>query len=368
LFADLAPVAAGRQTAANFQIARWRRSAEPPLRLQAVALVCAVLVTLLLSALPAGGGIIGHSEVDGVATLPQTVMDAIGRQKWLFTHASVGGNMIEGMQALSASNANRYRLVVDVYGDGSQVYPPPATTIPGTIYDAPRGNPGWQAKFNMFNDAVRSLGWHDPKIGIAMDKLCYIDQDANPTNYIAMMTALEADFPGTILVYTTMPLESSVNPANILRAGYNNIVRAHCLTNNRVLFDIADIESHDPAGNAITFTNASKVYERMYSGYTTDGGHLNALGEQRVALGWYATAAALTPVLNVVTTPTNTLTLSWPAQSDGMVLEYTNALPPVAVASWPVLPLPYQTNAGVISVTVTNTPAVGNQFFRLHKP
>lgn len=320
------------------------------------------------AALPAAGVIIGHRDVDGVATLPQATMDAIGRQKWLFTHASVGGNMIEGMQALSASDTNRYRFVVDVYGDWDHVYPPPATTAPGTIYDAPRGNPGWQAKFNMFNQAVRSLGWHDPTIGIAMDKLCYIDQDANPTNYIILMTALEADFPGTVFVYTTMPLESSANSANILRAGYNNTIRAHCQAGNRVLFDIADIESHDPSGNEITFTNQGRVCQRMFGGYTTDGGHLNALGEQRVALGWYATAAALTPVLNLVSTETNTLALSWPAQSDGLVLEHTNALPWVTGAVWPTLPPPYQTNAGRISVTFTNNPALGNRFFRLHIP
>ncbi|HLP77663.1 MAG TPA: LamG-like jellyroll fold domain-containing protein, partial [Candidatus Paceibacterota bacterium] len=220
-------------------------------------------------------------------------MDSIGRQKWLFTHASVGGNMIEGMQTLHSANASRYQLGTATAGDGSNVYPPPASTVPGTIYDAARGNPGWTAKFTMFDNAVRTLGWRSPKTDIAMDKLCYIDQDANPTNYIAMMTTLETDFPGTVFVYATMPLESSANSANILRAGYNNFVRAHCQLNNRVLFDIADIESHDLSGNPVTFTNATKVYERMFSGYTSDGGHLNALGEQRVALGWYATAAAI---------------------------------------------------------------------------
>lgn len=32
------------------------------------------------------------------------------------------------------------------------------------------------------------------------------------------------------------------------------------------------------------------------------------------------------------------------------------------------VPPPYQTNAGNISVTFTNTPPTGTQFFRLHKP
>ena len=36
--------------------------------------------------------------------------------------------------------------------------------------------------------------------------------------------------------------------------------------------------------------------------------------------------------------------------------------------SWPQVPPPYQTNGGFISVTFPNSPATGNQFFRLHKP
>ena len=37
-------------------------------------------------------------------------------------------------------------------------------------------------------------------------------------------------------------------------------------------------------------------------------------------------------------------------------------------SGWTVLPPPYQTNAGLISVTLTNAPATGSQFYRLHKP
>jgi hypothetical protein len=49
-------------------------------------------------------------------------------------------------------------------------------------------------------------------------------------------------------------------------------------------------------------------------------------------------------------------------------MERTNALPSVAASSWPPVPPPYQTNAGTISVTFTNLPATGNQFFRLRQP
>jgi hypothetical protein len=62
------------------------------------------------------------------------------------------------------------------------------------------------------------------------------------------------------------------------------------------------------------------------------------------------------------------LAVSWPAPAGDWVLECTNALPSTAAASWPVVPPPYETNAGRIFVTFTNSPEIGNRFFRLHKP
>ncbi len=257
------------------------------------------LTVLLGLALLLGGAaeaaIIGHHEVDQVAGLPQTVLDGVGQQRWLFAHASVGGNIIGGMNGLHDEDPVRYQLGFATAGNGSAILPPPAVTTPGTVYDGSRGNPGWAAKFAMFDDAVRDLGWRYPLVDAVMDKLCYIDESADVAVYLASMTALENDHPGTAMVYTTMPLQSGsgMNWANILASNYNQAVRQHCATGGRLLLDIADIESHDPAGNAITFTSDGQTYERLYSGYTSDGRHLNALGARRVALGWYAAAAVL---------------------------------------------------------------------------
>lgn len=325
------------------------------------------LATVLITSSANAGTIIGHNDVAGVAALPQATMDAIGRQRWLFTHASVGGNIIEGLADLHTASPGRYRLVTDTAGDGSSVYSPPATTVPGTIYDANRGNPGWSEKFAIFDSAVRTSGWHAPKVDMIMNKLCFIDQDANPTNYIASMTALERDYPGTVLVYTTMPLMDNEDADNCLRNDYNNVVRAHCQTNQGVLLDIADIESHDPAGNPITFTNQGKVYQKLNSNYSSDGGHLNTAGEQRVALGWYAAAATLTPRLTIARTAGTTL-ISWPAPAGDCTFEHTSELSATAATPWTTAALPCQTNHGTISVTITNQSASGNHFFRLHKP
>lgn len=257
-------------------------------------LLASVMISLLLAG-PAGATVIGHADIDGVPTLPLSTMDAIGELRWLFTHASVGANMLDGMAVLHSGDPGRYQLGSYTVGDWNQVYPPPTPTVPGTIYDGARGNPGWAAKFAMFDDAVRNLGWHQPAVDVAMDKLCYIDPDADVSVYLATMTALESDYPATRFVYMTMPIQSGANMdwSNLLAMNYNEAVRAHCAGPSRVLLDIADIESHDPSGNPITFTYEGQTYQRMWSGYTTDGGHLNSVGARRVALGWYGAGAAI---------------------------------------------------------------------------
>ena len=81
----------------------------------------------------------------------------------------------------------------------------------------------------------------------------------------------------------------------------------------------------------------------------------------------YALQTPGAPLLSISRTVTNTIVVSWPAPAEGWMLERTNALSSSS-ASWPVVPQPYQTNAGTISVIFTNNPPTGNQFFRLHKP
>ena len=67
---------------------------------------------------------------------------------------------------------------------------------------------------------------------------------------------------------------------NAEKAAFNQAVRDYCAANDCVLFDIADIESHDPSGNSEMDGEGN---EACWSGYVTDGAHLNETGRQRVA-------------------------------------------------------------------------------------
>lgn len=242
--------------------------------------------------------IIGHANVDLVDKLPQSVMTAVGHQKWFFTHASVGGNMIEGMCALHDADPNRYKLTVTSVSYNSttmRAYNPPDPTASGCIYECNRGNPGWSSKFTIFDNSVRLGNWRYSNVDLCMDKLCYIDQDASATQYTTKMSAIEAFSPNTIFIYTTMPLTTSADSDNVLRNQYNQTVRSFCAANKKLLLDIADIEAYDPNNIQQTFQYGGNTYQKLYSGYSTDGGHLNSTGEQRVAKGWYAVAAATVP-------------------------------------------------------------------------
>jgi hypothetical protein len=230
---------------------------------------------------------IGYTQCSGQTVPPQQASDKASQLKWYFAHASVGANMVDGLNDLKKT------------GNGSFWYTtffcdktPPTQTEAGTVYEHNRGNPGWKAKFDQFASDV-SNGWHFPKVDVVMNKLCYIDQLASFRYYIHSMTNLEAAFPDTVFVYMTMPLMTDEDADNGLRNGFNDRVREWTKANGRVLFDIADIEAHDSKGQMCTFTRRNRTCQKLCADYTGDGGHLNESGRQLVARGFYALAAAL---------------------------------------------------------------------------
>jgi hypothetical protein len=102
------------------------------------------------------------------------------------------------------------------------------------------------------------------------------------TRYRDMMTSAQAGHPGTILVWWTIPIiasDDSQAGCNQELEWFNDQVRAYVNQQGGVLFDVADIESHDLSGNPVS----QDGYEAMYSGYSIDGAHLNETGRQQVA-------------------------------------------------------------------------------------
>src|SRR4051812_26923326 len=212
---------------------------------------------------------IGYAQCAALAGTPSSFSEKAAKLKWYFAHASVGANMVDGLADLRKSNAGAFPYST-YFCDRT----PPPKTKTGTVYEHNRGNPGWKSKFDQFELTV-SNGWHFPAVDIVLNKLCYIDELASPRYYIHSMTNLEAAFPQTVFVYMTMPLTTASDWQNALRNGFNDRVRDWARQNGRVLFDLADIESHDAKGQPCTFSRRNKTCHRLCAEYTNDGGHLN---------------------------------------------------------------------------------------------
>lgn len=249
--------------------------------------VCSLVLAVSLPA-AAGGVTVNHTNWS-TSSLPQTTMDKVNQLKVFFAHASVGGNMVNGLYDLRTNTPSRFKLRT-VTEDGT----PPATTASGNVYEYMRGNPGWASKISLFETYLAG-GWGSGKVDVAINKFCYVDQTASFTQYRDSMVSLEALYPQTRLVYMTIPLLATEDLANRQRNDFNTQLRQFCLANNKLLLDIADLEAWNTSGVQQTFTYGGATYQKAATEYLSDwssgGGHLNVAGRDRVSEGLYSLLA-----------------------------------------------------------------------------
>ncbi len=230
------------------------------------------------------GTVIGHSQTDASA-LSQAQLDAARLLDVYFQHASVGGNIMDGLADLALSDSSRYSY--DTTGTPSvSWYSANDGWAENNI-----GNPGLTEKVdamvqNMTNQDLAA------SLDVAMMKFCYIDNGGTAQDafdyYSNGMTYLEQRYPSTIVfVWWTMPIEESGEQR---KDDYNEMIRDFCISSGRYLFDLADIECHTVSGNPLRDSNG---YEYMDDSYSDDGGHLNTLGASRVAQAWWNLMAAI---------------------------------------------------------------------------
>jgi hypothetical protein len=227
--------------------------------------------------------LVDHYAVD-VAQIPLEWLNAARSLDTFFAHKSVGDNILDGMVDLQAQNPTRYNI--DIAVDGPDWF----VTHSGILHQSLGSNTLPQTKIDGFDDYIRG-GYHTANV--AMMKFCPSDTlpfGTMPANdiwigYRDMMAALEQAYPDVVFVWWTMPLSiASDDRGNDEKEIFNGLVRQYCDMNGCVLFDIADIESHDPSGNPVI---SPAGYEAMWAGYASDGAHLNETGRQRVASAFW---------------------------------------------------------------------------------
>ncbi|MEP7022222.1 MAG: hypothetical protein ABJB47_00080 [Actinomycetota bacterium] len=231
----------------------------------------------------------------------------VSRTKVFFGHQSVGMNVLDGVPGVFAAHGMG-APAIEQGGTG------PGTDA-GFVDHAFIGeNEKPELKIADFDAKMRSgIG---QQADVAVMKLCYIDimrdTDINAlfATYRETIAGLEQAFPTVAFVHVTVPLmteqgqlsklksrltgSSRGGPAeNVTRERLNALIRREYGDGH--LFDLAAAESTAPDASRATGTYQGQQYYRLYDGYATDSGHLNAEGAMVAATAWLKAIAQASP-------------------------------------------------------------------------
>jgi len=246
--------------------------------------------------------IVDHTNLDNYFSLLKDNPQAIAltsSQSLLFRHASVGGNINDGLNCL-ANNYDRRPYICDRDLDPSEVIYDPAFDRSNWDFEfhlpPPEQNPGWWVKVTEYVNRVDTaphydftafkFGYVDAFYDSVIDQEFFNPQSAAYPN-ISQIEALDTRHPDQTQIFWTMGLARTIGTPQ--STAFNQQMRAYALQNNKVLLDMADIESHSPTGEACFYQGEPA----LCADYTTEinGGHLNARGKLRLAKAVWVTMA-----------------------------------------------------------------------------
>ncbi len=194
--------------------------------------------------------IANRTVIDRFDQIPASAIQAASSRRVLQLHASTGNAV--SSQGLSYLDGTR---------DGSP--------YPDYLYDRRNWVFEWwpdsmdktfKGKVDQFGLTVTARHTNYDVFGM---KLCYQDWfGLDFAYYRDRMLSLEQAYPNKKFIWWTQPIRndwSRQQPGTCeLLQNFNNNVRAYALAHNKPLVDIADIESHDPAGNPCFTTCETK--------------------------------------------------------------------------------------------------------------
>ena len=194
------------------------------------------------------GTIINHT-CENLSQIPMSWIDSVqAKQKWHYAHTSHGGQLTTGLNRIESSDP-AYNVAK---GNSTLPNVPDALCIfdgqEGDTYISPEEY--WRTASGM--NKTRDVLNHNPTINVSQWCWCCqlnsYSQD-NTQAYLDSISVLESEFPDVTFVYMTG--NAQTGPGNHynqnLSQGYNRYqrneqIRNYCITNNKVLFDFADID------------------------------------------------------------------------------------------------------------------------------
>jgi len=190
--------------------------------------------------LPAGEAIIADHTATDVSQIPAEWLEQAKQSVvWAYGSTSHGTQLWTGAEYLSA-NADPPR-----YGFAKEWRALPAQGDPPPLRMAYDDSWGWDP--GAFLDMARGLLDEVPAATAFMWSWCgeLSDESTPVERYLEMMAQLEGEYPQVRFVYMTGHTDEG---SEVLDRN-NDLIRQYVREQGKVLYDFADIESYDPAGN-----------------------------------------------------------------------------------------------------------------------
>jgi hypothetical protein len=268
--------------------------------------------------------------------IPDEFIEAASRLSMVFIDRSVGVNIDEGLSCLTypSDEAAPHRCKRIEHKGGEEFNVDPSVVD----WSRPGGYPrdhwtyrvwegrtcdSWHGKIGCFMHMVEP---DLPQLDVASFQLSYLAVDAssdinsspggfffdNADRYdVYDLERFEAEHPETVFIYWTTSLARSIGTT--VARDFNSDMREYAAAHSKVLFDVADILSHDPDGrpcydnrDGVPYSDGNKSENHPDDGldlpaicqhYTTEveGGHLGAVsgGKIRVAKAFWVLMAQL---------------------------------------------------------------------------
>ncbi len=157
-----------------------------------------------------------------------------------YGHTSHGSQITDGLLGLAAFRKTPYIYIKGGADDSLDLRDNP---FKGANDLGNPDNKKWAA-------ATRNYLSENKDVNVVMWSWCGQLSNGNEKfvqTYLDLMQSLEEEFPGVTFVYMTGHLDGTGENGKL--AKNNKQIRDFCKSNNKVLFDFADIESYDPDGN-----------------------------------------------------------------------------------------------------------------------
>jgi hypothetical protein len=191
--------------------------------------------------------IVDHTATDLSQIPAQWLEQAKQEVVWIYGSTSHGTQVWTGAEYLSKHSGP------STYCFAREWWDPPAQSEPPCLrmgYDD-----SWSWDPGAFLDMARDMLDNAPEATAFMWSWCgeMSDEDTPVQRYLEMMDKLERQYPQVRSVYMTGHTEEDSDTL----AHNNDLVRQYVREQGKILYDFADIESYDPAGNHYPNTDDS---------------------------------------------------------------------------------------------------------------